>query len=69
MLTNNDLTKLKNIFVTKEELQLGLDNLDRKFDGKFNQVMNMLDAVMFELKAIREEQTIIFHRSSENGEK
>jgi len=65
MLTNSDITKLKHIFVTKDEFQDHFDVLE----GKFNQVMNMLDSVMGELKAIREEQTIMFHTLVDHSDK
>ena len=65
MLTNSDITKLKHIFVTKDEFQDHFDVLE----GKFNQVMKMLDSVMGELKAIREEQTIMFHTLVDHSDK
>ena len=37
MLTNSDITKLKHIFVTKDEFQDHFDVLE----GKFNQVINI----------------------------
>ena len=54
MLSNKDITKLKEVFATKAE---------------FHQVINMLDGVMGELKAIREEQTIMFHKLGVSSEK
>lgn len=65
MLTQIDLTKLNIIFATKSELQ----SLDQKLDQKFDRVMNMLDAVMAELKAIREEQAIMFHHLIDHEER
>lgn len=74
MLTKTDFSKLEKIFLTKNEFKKLSSNFVTKnefysMEGKFNQVMNMLDAVMGELKAIREEQTIMFHRSSQNGQR
>lgn len=44
MLTQQDIIKLKNIFVTKDEF------------------LTRFDALMFELKAIREELAIVVYR-------
>jgi len=54
MITNNDIFKLQQIFITRDEF-------NQKLDQKFDHVMNVLDSVMGELKDIREEQTIMFH--------
>ncbi len=51
MLTNRDISKLEEKFVTKEEFLRGFD------------------ALMHELKSLREEITVMFYRQSENSSK
>jgi ABC-type enterochelin transport system permease subunit len=53
MLTTKDITRLMDIFATKEE-----------FHELKNEFFNRFDAVMVELKAIREELTVITGRQS-----
>lgn len=48
MLTNRDISKLEEKFVTKEEFLRGFD------------------AVMYELRSLREKITVMFYRQSEN---
>lgn len=62
MLTKSDITKLKEIFVTKEELS----ELEKRLKNDF---LIGFDAIMHELKSMREEITIMFYRQSENTEK
>ncbi len=57
MLTMRDINLLRDIFVIKDEF--------KKFTDK---VLERLDAVMGELKAIREEQTLASGRVSEHSD-
>ncbi len=57
MLTTRDINLLRDIFVIKDEF--------KKFTAK---VLERLDAVMGELKAIREEQMLVSGRVSEHSD-
>lgn len=61
MLNQTDLSNLKKIFVTKEEFDLGLQDLR-------HDMMTRFDAIMFELKAMREEMTVFAYRQSEHSQ-
>lgn len=75
MLTKKDFTSLEKKFASKNDL-IALEkrqgakfqDLEDKFDNKFNQMMNMLDSVMGEIKAMREEQTVMFYQIRNNTE-
>lgn len=78
MLTTADITKLKKVFVTKTELKNALEPYatrsemyamgeDIKSELK-NEFITRFDAVMGELKAIREELTLGNYRRSENSD-
>lgn len=47
-----DQAILKGVFSNREELQ----RLEERFDKKFDRVLNLVDAVLGEVKAMREEQ-------------
>lgn len=51
-LKDADQTILKEIFASKEELK----NLEKRFDKKFDRVLNLVDAVLGEVKTMRIEQ-------------
>jgi hypothetical protein len=55
---------MKNNLVTKPDLERALENLRKKVSGEVknfkNKTFNRLDAVMGELKTLREEQIIHF---------
>lgn len=59
MLNKSDITQIRT--VVREEVTTAKENLvDKKtFTGFKDKILNLLDKVMGELKAIREEQTII----------
>jgi type I site-specific restriction endonuclease len=66
-ITNKDIEKLKEVFVTKEEFNQRFEQIEIKFEGrfnevnnKFNEVTNLIDHVMFELRDMRQEVRINF---------
>lgn len=62
MLTDQDIVKLKRIFVTKEEFKKELHDIRSDFLARF-------DALMFELKAIREEITVFAYRQRDHEDR
>lgn len=64
MLTNQDLSKLQRIFATKQDLA----KLESKFNSKHEQIITMLDSVMGELKAMREESSLTTNRQSAHSD-
>ncbi len=60
MLTTSDLKKLRQIFVTREEFQSFRDESVEYRNENFNR----LDAIIFELKAMREELTVLAYQQS-----
>ena len=74
MLTKSDIKQLKDIFVTKAEFQREIARLkevfvtkEEFFDFK-DQMITNFDAILHELKGMREEMTINFHRRTENSQ-
>ncbi len=59
MLTKNDLTKLQDIFVTRDEFQDGIAELRSDFFGKFDEVIG-------EIRAMREEMAAMFYRQQQH---
>lgn len=57
-LKDADLAILKEVFVSREELH----ELEKRFDKKFDRVLNLVDAVLGEVKTMRIEQ--VAHLSS-----
>lgn len=60
MLTKTDINQLKTIFVTKGEFKEEIKLLREEFITRF-------DAVMFELKAMREEMSAMLYRQREHS--
>lgn len=67
MITDEDIKKIAKKFATKNDLTLemiktraefkkDLTELEHKFDKKFDRILNLTDAVLGEVKAMREEQ-------------
>ena len=62
MITGDDVVKLSQVFATKEEFRLMEERMTEKFATKdqWNLVMNLVDKVLVEVKAMREEQAVHF---------
>lgn len=74
-LTKDEFNKFARQVVSRHEFYTVLNEVDQRFnkleqklDSKFDQVMTMLDSVIHELQASREEQTILTYRLSEHTE-
>lgn len=78
MLSQSDISKLKKIFITKDDFKSEVFQLKQSFATKKelleteqrlkNEFVTGFDAVMHELKSIREEISVMLYRQSENTE-
>jgi hypothetical protein len=69
MITDDDVKKLEKTFATKidlavevtkvkDELRADIQNVEKRFETRFDQVMTGLDKVLVEVQAVRQEQTV-----------
>ena len=58
MITDEDIQKMMQVFVTKHDLSESLHELDERWNGKHQEVLSRLDAVFKELKDMSEESVI-----------
>lgn len=57
-MTTKDIKKIIEAVGTKQEHKQDLENLEDKFDKKFDDVMTKMDAVYKEVKDMRQEQVM-----------
>lgn len=71
MLTTKDIKLLIDNFITREEFNQAMARLEEKLATKegLNKVMNTVDAVLGEVKAMRMEQSAHFQQHEDINEK
>ncbi len=69
MLTSKDIRLLVESFKTRTEADEDLRRLEDKFDLRFNDVLDKLDAVYKELKDMRQEQDMHVQKHRDIDEK
>lgn len=73
MLTKLDITKLKEVFVTKEEFRSEMSKFAtrdefKELKAEFSELKSMIHEVIFELKDMREEFSAITYRNREHSD-
>ncbi len=72
MLTEKDIERLKEVFVTKEEMDKRFEQVDRRFEemkGQLNEIMNSIDWLVKEYKKFDEERVIVANKVYDDHEK
>jgi len=60
MITDEDINKLLTIFATKEELRQLEERMNNNIKDQSNMILTLVDKVLVEVKATREEQAVHF---------
>lgn len=72
-LTKTDIQSLREIFLTKSEFDLRMDEQEEKIEEHLKQyrngILNKLDKILKEILASREEQTLLSHKVSDHEER